>query len=38
MLNRDYLLPGIAAGLLAVIFPMYWISVFGETLDGLGEA
>jgi hypothetical protein len=38
MLNRDFLLPGIAAGVLAVIFPMYWISIFGNTLEGLGEA
>ncbi|MCF7500616.1 hypothetical protein [Pseudoalteromonas sp. L1] len=37
MLNRDFLLPGIAAGVLAVIFPMYWISIFGNTLEGLGE-
>jgi len=35
MTNNNYLLPGIAAIVLALLFPLYWISFIGAGIDDI---
>jgi hypothetical protein len=38
MTNPDFKIPGIAAILLAVLFPIYWLSVFSGSYDDFEQA
>lgn len=38
MQDYDYLWPGIAAALLAFLFPVYWLSEFLSGIDGLSQS
>ena len=38
MLNREFILPGIASITLAVLFPIYWLSILDHSLSGFETA